>query len=360
MRLWATEAMTDLLPLTASLALGRDLAPDEVRGAAEALAAAEPADDAKAAFLSALSKKGETSAEVAAFAEAFRALAIDPGMGRWAPRAVDIVGTGGDHAGGFNVSSMVTFVVACAGVPVMKHGNRGITSKCGSADLFAALGVRLEAPPEMLRRAMASLGYAYFFAPAWHPAFRRITPVRKLLASRGERTVFNILGPLLNPGRPANIVLGAATPPLLEKLADALEALGTGAGLAVHGVISPGRGIDELTSATRNLVRGAGRLKAVREEWTPESFGLPLAPFSDILGGDVAENLTIALALADGGGSRGLADTIALNGAVALWVAGARADVRSSIQEARELLLGGPVRGKISDTRDFYSGGTGA
>ena len=347
--------MANLILLTRSLGAGRNLTTDEVRGAATALASEEPSDEAKAGFLSALSRKGETSAEVAGFARVFRELAIDPGMAEWASRAVDIVGTGVDHAGGFNVSSMVTLVVACAGVPVMKHGNRGITSKCGSADLFAALGVHLEAPHGQLRKAITSLGYAFFYAPAWHPAFRRIGPVRKLLAARGERTVFNILGPLLNPGRPANIVLGAASPGLLEKLADALDALGTGAGLAVHGVIAPGKGIDELTSATRNIVRGVGRLKSVREEWTPESFGLQASPFSDIAGGDVPANLAIANALADGGGPRGLADTIALNSAVALWVAGARADVRGSIAEARELLLGGAVRRKISDTRDFFS-----
>jgi anthranilate phosphoribosyltransferase len=347
--------MANLILLTRSLGAGRNLTPDEVRGAAAALASEESSDEAKAGFLSALSTKGETSEEVAGFAMVFRELAIDPGMAEWSPRAVDIVGTGGDHAGGFNVSSMVTLVVACAGVPVMKHGNRGITSKCGSADLFAALGVNLEAPHAQLREAIASLGYAFFFAPAWHPAFRRIGPVRKLLAARGERTVFNILGPLLNPGRPANIVLGAASPALLEKLADALDSLGTGAGLAVHGVITPGKGIDELTSATRNIVRGVGRLKSVREEWTPESFGLQASPFSDIAGGDVPANLAIANALAGGGGPRGLADTIALNSAVALWVAGARADVRGSIAEARDLLLGGAVRRKISDTRDFYS-----
>ena len=347
--------MEKLHQLTQSLGAGRDLTPDEVRAAAAALAAEGPSDEAKAAFLSALARKGETSEEVAGFARAFRELAIDPGMAEWSPRAVDVVGTGGDHAGGFNVSSMVTLVVACAGVPVMKHGNRGITSKCGSADLFSALGVNLDAPHGRLREAMGVLGYAFFFAPAWHPAFKRIAPVRRLLASRGERTVFNILGPLLNPGRPASIVLGAASPALVEKLADALEALGTGDGLAVHGVISPGQGIDELTTATRNVVRGVGRLKSVRGEWTPESFGLPLSPFSDIAGGDVPANLAIANALASGGGPRGLADTVALNSAVALWVAGARADVRGSIGEARELLLGGAVRRKISDTRDFYA-----
>jgi anthranilate phosphoribosyltransferase len=345
----------DLSSLTDSLRAGRDLAPDEVRMAAGALAAEQPPDEVKAAFLSALSAKGETATEVAGFAEAFRALALDPGMAQWAPKAVDIVGTGGDHSGGFNVSTLVTLVVASAGVPVMKHGNRGITSKCGSADLFSALGVDLEAPAQKQGSAMADLGFVFFFAPAWHPAFRRISPVRRLLAARGERTIFNILGPLLNPGRPAHILLGAATPALVEKLADALEVLGTKAALAVHGVISPGKGIDELTSATRNIVRGTGSLRATRGEWTPESLGLPLSPFAAILGGDVATNVALAGDLAGGGGPRGLADTIALNAAAALWVAGARPDVRGSIDEARDLLLGGAVRRKISETRDFYS-----
>ncbi|HMD60567.1 MAG TPA: anthranilate phosphoribosyltransferase [Opitutaceae bacterium] len=346
--------MGDLELLTSSLAAGRDLSADDVKGAAAALSAEGPPDAVKAGFLSALASKGETPAEIAAFAGAFRAVAIDPGVEDWAPRAIDVVGTGGDHAGGFNVSSMVTLVVACAGVPVMKHGNRAITSKCGSADLFAAMGFRLDAPPERLRAALGSLGYAFYFAPSWHPAFKRIAPVRKMLAARGERTVFNILGPLLNPGMPAHILLGASSPALVEKLAEALEALGTHAGLAVHGIIGPGRGIDELTTATTNVVRGAGRLRAIRGEWTPQSFGLPVSPFSDVMGGGVEENLAIATDLAGGGGPRGLADTIALNSAVALWVAGARADALGSIGEARELLLGGAVRRKIADTRDFF------
>jgi anthranilate phosphoribosyltransferase len=346
--------MVDLAALTTSLASGRDLTADEVKGAAAALASGHPADAVKAEFLSALSRKGETSAELAAFAAAFRALAIDPGVGDWSPRAIDVVGTGGDHAGAFNVSSMVTLVVACAGVPVMKHGNRGITSKCGSADLFAALGVKLDASPAKLRSALGALGFAFYFAPSWHPAFKQIAPVRKILAARGERTVFNILGPLLNPGRPAHILLGAASPALVGKLADALDELGIRAGLAVHGIIGPGRGIDELTSVTPNMVRGAGRLRDVRGEWTPESLGLAAAPFSDIAGGDIEANVAIARALAGGGGPRGLADTIALNSAVALWVAGARPDVRGSIGEAREILLGGAVGRKIAETRDFY------
>lgn len=348
--------MGDLPTLTAALASGRNLTPAEVEGAAAALAAEVPGDDAKAAFLSALARKGETPSEIASFARAFRALAADPGMDGWSSRSVDIVGTGGDHAGGFNVSSVATLVVACAGVPVMKHGNRGVTSKCGSADLMAALGVDLGASPRTLGAAMAALGYVFFFAPAWHPAFRRIVPVRKALAARGERTVFNVLGPLLNPGRPAHILLGAASPAWVETLAGALEDLGTPAGLAVHGVIGDGRGIDELTSSTVNQVRGVGRLRGVRGEWTPETFGLAACPFSDIAGGDVEANVETTRALAAGGGPAGLADTIALNSAVALWITGARPDVRGSIAEARDLLLGGAVARKIADTRDFYAG----
>lgn len=347
--------MGDLPSLAAILRSGRDLTADEAGSAAAALASDGPPDEAKADFLSALAAKGETVPEIVSFARAFRALANDPGMAAWSEKAVDIVGTGGDHSGGFNISSLVTLVLACAGVPVMKHGNRGITSKCGSADLFAGLGVDLDAPADRLREALGSLGYVFFFAPAWHPAFRRIGPARRILAARGERSVFNVLGPLLNPGRPAHVLLGAASPELAAKLALALDALGTRAALAVHGVISPGRGIDELTAATPNLVRGAGRLRSVDETWTPEALGLARCPFSDIAGGDVAQNLATVGKLAGGGGPRGLADTVALNAAAALWLAGARPDVRGSIGEAREILLGGAVRRKIEDTRDFYA-----
>ena len=177
--------MPVLPSLTLSLAAGRDLAGTEVESAAAALAAPETPDAEKEAFLTALTAKGESAAELAAFAAAFRARAINPRVESWAGRAIDIVGTGGDHAGGFNISSLVTLVLASGGVIVMKHGNRGITSKCGSADLLAGLGVNLEATPEQVRRALDQLGYAFFFAPVWHPAFKAIGPTRKALAARG-------------------------------------------------------------------------------------------------------------------------------------------------------------------------------
>lgn len=346
--------MIDLAPLTARLTARQDLSADQVAAAAGALAAADVPEDAKAAFLTALSDKGESVAEVAAFASAFRGMAVNPGVEAWAPTAIDIVGTGGDHAGGFNISSVVVLTLASAGVTVMKHGNRGITSRCGSADLLAGLGVDLQASPEKLRRALAELGFVFFFAPSYHPSFKHVAPVRKTLAAQGRRTIFNILGPLINPGRPAHVLLGVFAESWVPKLAGALDALGAEAGLAAHGIIAPDRGIDELTTATRNRVRGFGRLGSLDTHWQAEDFGLPVSPFADLAGGDLAANLALVDAILAGRGPAGLVDTIVLNAAVALWITGKTSGVRDGLGLAREQLLGGGVQRKIAATREFY------
>lgn len=346
--------MPVLPSLTATLAARRDLAPAEIEAAVAALAAADGADTEKEAFLLAFAAKGETAAEIAAFAAAFRIRANNPGVEAWAGRAIDVVGTGGDHAGGFNISSLVTLVLASAGVVVMKHGNRGVTSKCGSADLLADLGVNLEAPPAQIRRALDQLGYVFFFAPAWHPAFKAIAPVRKALAARGHRTIFNILGPLINPGRPAQTLLGVATAPLVDRMAAALDALGTESALVVHGIISPERGIDELTTATANRVQGAGRLREVSGEWSAATFGLRDSPFSELQGGDLETNRALTQAVLAGSGPGGLVDTIVLNAAAGMWISGRVDSIRAGLEPARELLLGGAVARKIAATREFY------
>ncbi|MEZ0215605.1 MAG: anthranilate phosphoribosyltransferase [Rariglobus sp.] len=346
--------MSDLIALTAKLRAVQELSPAEVESAAAALAAPDVGDDAKAAFLIALSDKGETAAEIAAFARAFRARAINPGVERWSAGAIDIVGTGGDMAGGFNISSMVVLTLACAGVTVMKHGNRGVTSKCGSADLLAALGFDLEASPEKIRGALDQLGYAFFFAQAYHPTFKHIGATRRLLASQGRRSVFNILGPLINPGRPTHILLGVFAEAWVAKLADVLDLLGTESGLAAHGIIAPGRGIDELTTATPNRVRGIGRLRSIDGMWTAADHGFATSSFSDLEGGDLATNLAIVEALLAGRGPAGLVDTIVLNTATALWITGRTASVAEGAGHARELLLGGAVKAKIAATRKFF------
>jgi anthranilate phosphoribosyltransferase len=346
--------MPSLETLTARLAIGDSLDAEEVAVAAKALSSGEVSDAGKAAFLTALASKGETVEEVAAFAREFRSRAVDPGVEAWASDAIDLVGTGGDHAGGFNVSSLVVLVVASAGIVAMKHGNRGITSRCGSADLMAGLGVKIEAPPDLIRASLHTLGFAFFFAPAYHPAFKHINPVRKLLAAKGQRTIFNILGPLLNPGRPAHILLGVYAAPLVPRLAAALDELGTKAGLAVYGQIDESRGIDELTTATPNHVRGVGRLRDVDACWRAEDFGLTSAPFADLMGGDLEQNLATVEAILSGKGPRGLVDTIVLNAAIAMWICGRSPNVRDGIEPAREILLGGPVRRKIAAAKEFF------
>ena len=219
---------------------------------------------------------------------------------------------------------------------------------------MAALGVNLEAPPAKLHAALHQLGFVFFFAPLYHPTFRHVAPVRKALAVRGQRTIFNILGPLTNPGRPAHILMGAYSDAWVPRLALALETLGTKAGIAAHGVIAHGKGIDELTTATVNRVKGIGALSKVDGEWRAKDFGLASSPFSDLLGGDLAVNLALTEALLAGRGPKGLADTIVLNAAVAMWICGKTSSVVEGIAPARELLVGGAVERKIAATREFY------
>ncbi|MBK9989663.1 MAG: anthranilate phosphoribosyltransferase [Verrucomicrobia bacterium] len=346
--------MSALLELTQRLKARIDLSTADVALATHELSSPQTVDAEKIDFLSALEEKGTIAAEITAFAKEFRALSIDPGVAQWSAQAIDIVGTGGDHAGGFNISSLVVFTLASAGVTVMKHGNRGITSKCGSADLLAALGVDLEAKPEKLQAALRELGFAFFFAPAYHPAFKHIGPARKALAAVGQRTIFNILGPLINPGRPAHILLGVSAEKWVSRLADALELLGTGSGLAVHGVLGANHGIDELTTATANRVRGIGRLRSVDGVWRASEHGLTEGSFEDLKGGDLATNLAITEAVVAGKGPAALVETIVFNAAVALWICGRTASVRDGTAQARELLLGGSVKRKIAATKEFF------
>ena len=349
--------MPELHELTPRLRQGLELSAAEVSAAAAALTEAmdDSGDAVKVEFLRALSDKGETAAEIAAFAEAFRGRALDPGVSEYAPRAIDVVGTGGDHTGAFNISSLVVLTLACAGVPVMKHGNRGVTSKCGSADLLAGLGFKIDASPEKLREALRELGYVFFFAPGFHPAFKHIAPARKRLAAEGRRSIFNVLGPLINPGRPAHVLMGVFSEAWTPKLAETLHRLGATGGLAAHGRIDAERGVDELTSATDTRVCGFGRNRDLDTVWRPEELGVRRANFSELLGGDLAANLEIVDALLSGHGPAGLADTVAINASVGLWICGLAPTPAEAVGHARELLVGGAVKAKIAATREFFA-----
>lgn len=348
--------MSALVALQTQLEAGRDLSAAQVADAVTALIAAEVPAEQKESFLFALNTKGEKPAEVAAFAAQFRQLARDPGVAHWSAEAIDIVGTGGDHAGSFNISTATAFVLAAAGVKVMKHGNRSITSKCGSADLIAAIGVPLDAPLERMQRSLAEVNFCFFFAPGFHPAFKEIAPVRKALAAKGRRSVFNILGPLINPGRPAFQLLGVYAREWVEPLAGALHDLGLTAALAIHGRLADAdRGLDEWTTATENFCAGAGRLRGPLTAIDPAATGLTAGRFEELKGGDAVANLAIFEALLENRAPQTIADTVALNAGAALWVTGRARDLAAGVAQVQELLRTGAVKRHVQRTREFWA-----
>ena len=335
--------------------LGNDLEKAEIQIAADLLAAPEPSQKDKERFLVSLADKGESPREIAAFASRFRELARNPEVDEFAHSAIDVCGTGGDKSGSFNVSTTVAFVLAAAEVPVFKHGNRSITSKCGSADLLEAIGIPLETESNLLRSSLEELHFAFFFAPAYHPAFKEIVPVRKNLAEQGRRSVFNILGPLINPGRPAHQLLGVFSPEFVTKLASCLEVLDLRRALVVHGALAEGGGLDELSCCGTNLVAGVGELCETQGEWIPENFGLHHHPFADLSGGDVSDNLDLLEALFAGKAPSGLLDTVCLNAGAALWIANRVGGVEEGVAIAKDLLLGGKVRSWLNRAKVFYA-----
>lgn len=344
----------ELNELSSLVAEGSDLSKDQAASAADLLASAEVAASDKAAFLTHLADKGELASEVAGIAMRFRELARNPGLDKWQAEAIDVCGTGGDKIGSFNISTTVTFALAAAGVPVFKHGNRSITSKCGSANLLEALGVKLDADDATLKRSMEELGFCFMFAPAFHPAFKEIMPVRQELAAKGQRSVFNMLGPLINPAAPAHQLLGVYSSGVVEMLGGTLDELGLESGLVVHSMLSDGRGMDELSVVGTNKVKGFGKLRDVAENWEAKEFGLAQADLSELLGGDLEDNLQILDNLLKGKAPKGLEDTVSLNVAAALFIVGSVPNVGEGVAAARELILGGAMERKLRETKAFY------
>ncbi len=351
--------MSDLLEITRKLSEKLDLSEQECTRAAESLPSPDVYTAQKNAFIVARHKKGETVEEVTAFARVFRGLAADPQLSDVAGEAIDIVGTGGSGSRGFNISSTTAFILAAAGCKVLKHGNRAITSQSGSADFLGQHGIRMDTDPALLRAAVKELNFCFFFAPAFHPAFKEIMPVRMELAKEGQRTVFNILGPLINPAKPAHQLLGVFAPDWVAPLAAALHHLGLKRGIAVCSALPGGGYMDELTTAGTNHVHGFGEMVDTDTQWTPDGLGFPPASVRDLQGGTAEENATLLEAITHGNGRQGLADTLTLNAAVAFQVAGRAANLNEGCALAREILLGGGLRDWLQRARQFYAG-TGA
>lgn len=335
--------MDTLSALTSKMCAGSDLTIAEAESAARYLAEEGISAGDKKDFLKALSTKKETVAEVAAFARVYRSLALDSGLSVYADSAIDIVGTGGTGCQGYNISSVSAMIVAASGIKVLKHGNRAITSKSGSADFLSHLGLPLSSDIHVLQESITDLNFCFFFAPAFHPAFKHIMPVRKLLAEEGRRSIFNILGPLINPAKPTKQLLGVFDSRWVKPLADALTELGMQRGLSVNSSGGDMRS-DELTTCGVNRVSGIGELSGIDTEWNAEDFGLDQSDWDDVKGGTAEENLEILRAMMGGSGPKGLVDTIALNAGAALWIAGSAKDIREGISHANTILRGGMLQ----------------
>ena len=336
--------------LTQSLRNGNNLASGQIREAVAALISEEIPGAAKKEFLRALRAKGETAAEIAAFSQALLAHALTPELDpmRLPGPTLDVCGTGGDQRGFFNVSTAVMFVAAACGACVMKHGNRSVTSKTGAADVLEELGVKLELTPVRLRQCLEQNGVAFVFAPAWHPAFKSIGPVRKELAAEGIPTIFNLLGPLLNPARPAHQLVGLFSAALLPKYAEALRILGRRSAWAVHG-----DGTDELSLTGTSEVCSVKDGSITAFTLTPEELGLARCTPAALLGGERIENARILLAILDGSERGPKRDIVLLNSAAALVVAGLEADLAAGMDRARRAIENGTALAKLRALQAF-------
>jgi anthranilate phosphoribosyltransferase len=319
----ATKMITDALHRIATHR--ESLKRDEARLVMAEVLAGKCTDAQIGALLVALYMKGETVEEIVGFAEAIRAAAAPLSVrestldvsGTERDALVDTCGTGGDASGTFNISTATAFVVAGAGVRVAKHGNRSITSKCGSADVMEALGVKIDLPLDSVSACLDKVGIAFLFAPAMHSAMKYVQPARRELKLR---TIFNLLGPLTNPAHASAQVVGVYSMALVEKLAEALSMLGLRRAMVVHGM----DGLDEITitAPTRVAELREGRVRSY--EVTPEEFSMKRAPIEELSGGDATANAAIIRDVLAGENSA-KRDVVLLNAAAAL-VAGGKAD----------------------------------
>ena len=334
---------------------GREMSACEVGLAANFLLDATVADERKARLLEAMSIKGETAAEIAAFVEEFLHHAVNPGLSELdlPGPTLDVCGTGGDKLDLFNVSTTAMFVAAAAGAVVVKHGNRGITSKSGGADVLEALGVKIDLPPDEFRRCVEKAGVGFMFAPNYHPAFKAVVGVRKMLAARGVRTIFNLIGPLLNPAKPQCQLVGVFSRELCPVFAEILERLGRESAWVVNGATADGRAVDEfsLMGTTRVCVTG-GKHSRSDAEWSPRDFGMDAVSVESLQGGSAAENALMLQKILAGEDRGPRTEMVVLNAAAGIACAGIAGSMIEGIEIAREMIRNGAARERLERLRE--------
>ena len=337
--------------LTEQLRAATNLSGEQVTEAVQQMTTEEIAPESKAEFLTALATKGETVEELTAFAGELRARATAVPLDD-ATRAgviLDVCGTGGDGLNTFNISTTISIVCAAAGITVAKHGNRAITSQSGSADVLAALGIPIDLPPADAATSMAAHGFAFLFAPHYHPAFKHIAPARKLCAEAGQRTLFNFLGPLLNPARPTAQLIGVPRAELTEPMAEVLQSLGIQRGMVVSGSVGEQR-IDVLSTLGENTIAEFYQNKGFSSSsLNPADLGLGAATLEDLAGGDAEANAGLIRAVLNGDDRGPKREAVLLNAGAALFVADAAESIGAGMELAGAVIDDGRATAKLAD-----------
>lgn len=329
----------------------RTLTREEARATLHAILTSDAdaaGDLAIAALLSAMAARRETVDELTGFAEAMRALSLPiPFTPQERAELIDTCGTGGDGSGTFNISTGAALVAAAAGAKVAKHGNRGVTSRCGSADVLEAMGVPVALTPDQSAACLRATGFTFLYAPALHPAMKRVQPIRRAL---GFRTIFNLAGPLTNPaGAPAQI-MGVYAPEKLEVVAGAMSQLGIRHGRVVHAR----NGIDEIALSATDAILVASPNPPVAMVLHPEDAGLAQAPLGHLQGGDTAEaNAALLENILTGKEAGPKRDVVLLNAAAALEAAGLVQGLREGVARAADAIDQGAARRTLESLRDF-------
>ncbi len=324
---------------------GKNLTPEEAENAMNLIMSGNATQIQMASFLTALRMKGETPEEIASFAGVMRRFAesIKPDVHGI---LVDVCGTGGDKIKTFNISTTAMFVVAAAGIPVAKHGNRAITSKCGSADVLEELGVNLNIPFEKIKEGIEKADIGFMFAPLHHSAMKHVMPVRKEL---GIRTVFNLLGPLSNPANANAQLMGIYDPELTEKIAEVFRILGLERAMVVHG--DPG--LDEISTVGKTKISELTRNEIRTYHIKPEEFGLKRARIEDLAGGDRKENAIILKKILNREEKGAKRDIVLINAAAGILLGGKAKDLKEGLNTAKDILDSGKAYGKLEEFIEF-------
>lgn len=327
----------------AKVADNENLSYDDSCDAMDVIMSGEASEIQVASFLTALRMKGETPDEISGLARGMRDKAVKVENEK---DAVEIVGTGGDLANSFNISTTSSFVIAASGMKVAKHGNRSVSSKSGAADVLEALGVKIQSTPELAKEALDTIGIYFLFAQSYHKSMKYVAPVRKAM---GIRTVFNILGPLTNPAETDYIVLGSYSKELLPVLASVLIKLGVKHGMVVHGTDV----LDEVSISAPTAVAEVINGEIKEYEIKPEDFGLKTASKDEIAGGSAEDNAKITLGILKGEIKGAKRDIVLLNSGCALYVSGKANSIADGVKLAAELIDSGKALEKLNQLIEF-------